>query len=191
VSATGDLTASQVYKLAMGAGLSSAAARTATAVAKVESSFNTSATDHDSNGTTDYGLWQINSVNGGSSALINPASAAAKMAAMTNKGTSWGDWGPDFGESGYGVNPPSGGLPGSKVAGAMAGLGTLGDPVGGMGSMGGGAGVSLGGGGRRTPISIPIGPFYVTGTQSDAQSIAQMVKAAIASLNEVDAVSGS
>jgi len=52
------------------AGGSPSVANTMAAIAMAESSGNTQAIDHDANGTTDYGLWQINSVHGYNSALL-------------------------------------------------------------------------------------------------------------------------
>lgn len=189
----GSLTANQVYQLALSAGLSPAAARMATGVADVESRFNPSAIDKDSNGTTDYGLWQINTVNGGSSALNNPAAAAAKMASMTNKGTAWHAWGPDFGLPGYSVNPSG---PGGKVAAALAQLGTLGDPAPSFSPSTGGAStgssmVSASGlskSGRSITINMPVQVVGVS--QQDAMNLAQMVIQMIRSDGEMSSVSG-
>lgn len=193
-SLSGTLTAKQVYQLALGAGLSPAAARIATGVADVESRFNTSAIDRDSNGTTDYGLWQTNTINGGSSALFDPAEAASKMAALTNKGTAWHAWGPDFGLPGYGVNP-SGAT--GKVAAALAQLGSLGDPSTTSFSAAPGGGSSgssmvsasgLSRSGRSITINMPVQVVGVS--QQDAVNLAQMVIQMIRSDGELSSVSG-
>lgn len=54
----------QLVSLAAGAGFSASAAQTAAAIALAESGGNPDATHGNSNGSTDYGLWQINSVHG-------------------------------------------------------------------------------------------------------------------------------
>ena len=196
--AGGTLTAQQVYQFALGAGLSASAARTATAVSKVESSFRTGAVDHDSNGSTDYGIWQINTINGGSSALFDPKTAAAKMAALTNKGTAWHAWGPDFGESGYGVNPPLSGLPGSKVASALASLGQLGDPstvdyarmgdAYSIGAGGGAATISSRGTGGRQPINVTMNIYPQQLAASDIQSVVAQLMTAVRNAQAADSV---
>jgi cell wall-associated NlpC family hydrolase len=192
---TGTLSASQVYQLAIGAGLSPDAARTATAVAKVESGFRTGARGGpNSDGTYDYGLWQKNSGGGGGPQDFNAQRAAQDMAAQSSKGTNWGAWGPDFGESGYSTNPPLSGLSGSKIAGALASLGPLGDPASnsfftarGTGTGAGRSRVSrtMAGGGA---VNVTIGPIYVQGTQSDAQNIANLVAAAIKGNQDIQTV---
>jgi len=55
-------TIAQMVQLALNAGFHGNDAATMAAVAKAESGGNPNAIDHDSNGTTDYGLTQINSV---------------------------------------------------------------------------------------------------------------------------------
>lgn len=184
-TSSGALSAKSVYDLAIAAGLSPHAAQIATAVAKVESQFNPQAVDHDSNGTTDYGLWQINSVHGVGTNMFNPTSAATEMAKLTSKGSNWGPWAPDFGSSNYGGNPQVGG----KVEAAMQSLGFMGDPVG--TGTGGAAVVSGGmpsssvlsrgrmGGGRGSLAGANITlnmPLQVVGaSQADANRLVQMV----------------
>jgi cell wall-associated NlpC family hydrolase len=170
----GGMSASAVYQLALGAGLSPKAAQIATAVAQVESGFNPQAVDHDANGTTDYGLWQINSVHGVSTDMFNPTAAAAEMAKLTSNGQNWGPWAPDFGASNYGGNPAIGG----KVAAAMQSLGFMGDPFTGGGMMGGGAGAMSGGGRRSTGgggITLNMPLQVVSASQSEAQRLVHMV----------------
>lgn len=48
-----------------------------TLIASAESSFGTHSTNHNGNGTTDFGVWQINSVNGGGSKDFDVATCAA------------------------------------------------------------------------------------------------------------------
>jgi len=55
-------TYSQLRKLAQNAGFPVSASGVAAAVAMAESSGNSNAINHNSDGSTDYGLWQINSV---------------------------------------------------------------------------------------------------------------------------------
>lgn len=55
----------QLERLALNAGFSASAAPIAAAIAMAESSGNPQATNHNTNGSTDYGLWQINSVHSG------------------------------------------------------------------------------------------------------------------------------
>jgi cell wall-associated NlpC family hydrolase len=198
-TSTGSLSAQAVYNLAIAAGLSPHDAQIATAVAQVESRFNPQAVDHDSNGTTDYGLWQINSVHGVGTNMFNPTAAAAEMAKLTSKGANWGPWAPDFGSSNYGGNPQVGG----KVQAAMQSLGFMGDPGG--GGMGGAAVVSAGmsgsgalsrgrlggksssGGGNSYTINMPITATGVT--QQDAARLANMVLLEIKKQSAIDEMS--
>jgi hypothetical protein len=65
----------------------------AAAIAMAESSGNTQAVDHDSNGSTDYGLWQINSVHGYDPArLLNDPNYNAKAALAVYQSSGWGAW---------------------------------------------------------------------------------------------------
>ena len=199
----GNLSPKAVYDLAIAAGLSPQAAQIATAVSSVETggSFNPQANNHNTNGTTDYGLWQINSVHGVGTEMYNPSANAAEMAKLTNNGSSWGPWAPDFGASTYGGNPPMGG----KVQAAMQALGFMGDP--GMG--GGGSAVVTGGlsgfsrqsqgrigtGGRKSGggntfnLSMPI--QVVGATQAEASRLANMVLLELQKQAGIDAMSGS
>lgn len=70
-----------------------AQAATAAAVAMAESGGRMNATDHDSNGSTDYGLWQINSVHGyNSQRLLSDADYNAQAAVAVWKSSGWGAW---------------------------------------------------------------------------------------------------
>lgn len=68
---------------------------TAVAIAYAESSFNAGATHHNSDGSTDYGLWQINSVHAfpeiASGTWRDPA-ANAGMAKRVWDSQGWGAW---------------------------------------------------------------------------------------------------
>jgi Lysozyme like domain len=73
------------------AGGSPGAAPIAAAIAMAESGGNTTATDNDSNGTVDRGLWQINSVHGAQSTYDVMGNARAAIA-ISNNGTNWAPW---------------------------------------------------------------------------------------------------
>jgi hypothetical protein len=81
--------------LARAGGFTGTAAYEAAAIAFAESSGNPKAEDHDNNGTTDYGLWQINSVHGyDSDELINNPvyNAQAAYAIYKEAGNSFSPW---------------------------------------------------------------------------------------------------
>ena len=90
------LPGNSIEEFAVKAGFSAADAKTATQIALAESSGNRLATNHNSNGSTDYGLWQINSVHKDALALgdwKDPATNA-RMAYLVykqagNKFTPW------------------------------------------------------------------------------------------------------
>jgi hypothetical protein len=67
------------------------AAPIAAAIAMAESGGNTTATNQDSNGTVDRGLWQINSVHGAQSTYDVMGNARAAKA-ISNNGQSWAPW---------------------------------------------------------------------------------------------------
>lgn len=73
------------------AGGSPTAAPIAAAIAMAESGGNTTATDQDSNGTVDRGLWQINSVHGTQSTYDVMGNARAAVAISSN-GQNWSPW---------------------------------------------------------------------------------------------------
>lgn len=77
-----NLTASEIYQEAIAAGFSGEDAVTATAIALAESSGNASSVTNEPNGSTSYGLWQINSANLGNYSpddlTSNPADNAAQ-----------------------------------------------------------------------------------------------------------------
>ena len=97
-----------------GAGFTGPALVLWTAISGVESAFGTNTTpDNDSNGTTDYGLLQINSSHYGSlgqqgqtqqqwtTALQNPTYNAEQGYSLSGGGTNYGPWGPDISSGAY------------------------------------------------------------------------------------------
>ena len=89
-----DLTIPQIGALAAAAGFRGTALAMAIAVALAESSGNPAATNYDSNGTVDRGVWQINSVHTEYSASCDydPPCAASAAFAISGGGTDWGPW---------------------------------------------------------------------------------------------------
>lgn len=67
------------------------AAAMAAAIAMAESGGNSTATDCDSNGSIDRGLWQINSVHGSQSTYDVMGNARAAVS-ISNNGTNWSPW---------------------------------------------------------------------------------------------------
>ena len=88
------VTGDQVAQAAYDAGFRSSSLVYAVAIADAESSFELDAIDHDSNGTADYGLWQINSSHGyNSSELLSSADYNAGAAySISGNGTDWDPW---------------------------------------------------------------------------------------------------
>jgi Lysozyme like domain len=84
-------TQKELQELWIQAGGNPAYALIASAIAEAESSGNSGATDNDANGTTDRGLWQINSVHGAQS-TYNPLANARAAVAISNNGTNWTPW---------------------------------------------------------------------------------------------------
>ncbi len=90
----------QLEQLWINAGGNTEAAPTAAAIAMAESSGNPSATNSNTNGTTDYGLWQINSVHFGETGMPDPSlivnnpsyNAQAAVALFNRRGQTFGDW---------------------------------------------------------------------------------------------------
>jgi surface antigen len=89
------LSRAQVAAYAQQAGFGGQALDVAVAIAQAESSFVTTATHQNSNGTTDYGLWQINSSNGYDPVQLlndpayNAAAAYAIYRAWNNTFNAW------------------------------------------------------------------------------------------------------
>lgn len=74
------------------AGGPAGAAPIAAAIAMAESGGTTTATNQDSNGTVDRGLWQINSVHGDTQSTYDVMGNARAAVAISNKGTNWSAW---------------------------------------------------------------------------------------------------
>ena len=81
----------QVASLARGAGFSGDALITALAVAKGESGWRESASNRNTNGSIDRGLWQINSIHGGLS-TFDPAANARAAFKISGGGRNWSPW---------------------------------------------------------------------------------------------------
>lgn len=84
-------TQAQLQQLWIQAGGNPAKAKIASAIAWAESKGQANATDHDANGTTDEGLWQINTVHG-SQATYDPLGNARSAVAISANGTNWTPW---------------------------------------------------------------------------------------------------
>ena len=84
----------QIGEIAEQAGFSGAGLAMAIAVALSESGGDPLAIDHDSNGTVDRGLWQINSVHRAYSAACDydPACAAQAAYQISGGGRDWSAW---------------------------------------------------------------------------------------------------
>ncbi len=89
-----DLTDDQIRAAAAAAGFTGADLDTAVAVAKAESSGNAGATHVNNNGSTDYGLFQINSVHSSLLAGKNwqDPTVNAQLAYSVFKSSGWGAW---------------------------------------------------------------------------------------------------
>jgi hypothetical protein len=92
--AAGDLPIPEIGTLAAAAGFKGTALAMAVAIALAESSGNPNATNFDSNGTVDRGVWQINSVHTEFSAACDydPPCAANAAFSISDGGTDWGPW---------------------------------------------------------------------------------------------------
>lgn len=92
----GGLTATQVAKAAYAAGWRGADLVIAVAVAKAESDWNPGATNDNTNGSVDYGLFQINSVHNAILARGDwrdpTANAGMAYSVWTDAGSSWSPW---------------------------------------------------------------------------------------------------
>jgi hypothetical protein len=90
----GILTAEQVAAMAYGAGFRGDSLRTAVAVSFAENGrHDTNAQNHNTDGSTDYGLWQINSVHGiPQSELVIPQKNAAAAYRISSSGRNWQPW---------------------------------------------------------------------------------------------------
>lgn len=63
----------------------------AAAIAMAESGGKSNAVNHNTNGSTDRGLWQINSVHG-SQSTFDPLANAKAAVAISSNGTNWRPW---------------------------------------------------------------------------------------------------
>jgi hypothetical protein len=84
-------TIAQLRQLWIDNGGSAASAPVAAAVAYAESSGDPASQNHNTNGTTDRGLWQINSIHGAQSTFDVTANTRAAIA-ISNNGTNWFPW---------------------------------------------------------------------------------------------------
>lgn len=85
----------QIAQYAYNAGFRGNSLTMAIAIALAESGGNTTATNHNSNGSTDYGLWQINSSHTQYNAtllLANPQYNANAAWALSSQGSNWRPW---------------------------------------------------------------------------------------------------
>lgn len=87
----GALSDDQIRQLWLGAGGDPAQSRMAVAIARAESGGRPDAIGHNTNGTVDRGVWQVNSIHGPQSTLDPVANARAAVAISSN-GTNWGPW---------------------------------------------------------------------------------------------------
>lgn len=120
------------------------AADVAAATALAESGGRSDASNGNGNGSTDRGLWQINSVHGAQSTFDPMANARAAIA-ISNNGTNWKPWCTAYTDGACGTKggtfAPTGNSP---VGRFLGGRGTVptGDPGTGGGNTGGGAGTA-------------------------------------------------
>ena len=95
---TNKLTAAQVEQLARDAGADKLRAKLMVAIAYAESGFDADAVNRNTNGTTDVGLWQINSVHRQANPtwttewLKVPANNASAAWSLSQKGKTWQPW---------------------------------------------------------------------------------------------------
>lgn len=87
----GTLSCSGLESLWESAGGSPAAAFTAAEIAMAESSGQQYSTDHNTDGSTDRGYWQINSTHGALS-TYDPAGNARAAVQLSGNGTDWSPW---------------------------------------------------------------------------------------------------
>ena len=89
-----DLAIPQIGQVAYTAGFRGDSLAMAISVALAESGGNPAATDYDSNGTVDRGIWQINSVHTQISAAcdFDPPCAAVAAYQVSDSGRDWSPW---------------------------------------------------------------------------------------------------
>lgn len=90
-SLSGTLDCSQLEKLWDDGGGAHSAAFEAAEIAMAESTGHQYALDEDSNGSADYGYWQINSSNGGSPASYDPLTNARQAVSLYDR-DGWHPW---------------------------------------------------------------------------------------------------
>ncbi len=140
---TTSFSAAQLEQLWIQNGGNPAAAKTAAAVALAESRGIPTATNTNSNGSIDRGLWQINSVHGAQSTTDVIANVKAAIA-ISNNGANWSPW-TTFKTGAYktflGQVPTLNTLGGTDPTGAALGSAFAGVPgLGAVGAIGQGAG---------------------------------------------------
>jgi hypothetical protein len=86
------LTAPQLVSLWISNGGSKTASAVAGAVAYAESGGDPNAINHNTDGSIDYGLWQINSVHGVGMAALDPDTNAKLAILISKNGTDWSPW---------------------------------------------------------------------------------------------------
>lgn len=149
---------------------------TAVAVALAESGGKLTAIDHDSNGSTDYGPWQVNSVNGGSTADYNLLTNA-KNAVSVYQSQGWGAWSTynngkwkTFYYQGVNAAQVATASTANQLAGALIpllGVGSAALLPGEVGAAEATAGASgAGGAGTATSLATKAGQAYATGKQA-------------------------
>jgi hypothetical protein len=89
---SGTLSCSQLEALWEEAGGSPSAAFLAAEVARAESSGRQYATNANTNGSTDYGYWQINNYAHPGMATFDPLGNAKAAVAISSDGTNWQPW---------------------------------------------------------------------------------------------------
>jgi Lysozyme like domain len=83
----------EVAAYALRAGFRGQNAATAVAVSQAENvSGSTTAQNHNSNGSVDVGLWQINSSNANPSAMTDPLANAQEAFRLSSSGRGWNNW---------------------------------------------------------------------------------------------------
>ena len=87
----GTLSCSGLEALWESVGGSRSAAHMAAEIAMAESSGQQNATDNNTNGSTDRGYWQINSIHGALS-TYDPAGNARAAVQLSGNGTDWSPW---------------------------------------------------------------------------------------------------
>lgn len=88
---SGTLDCKQLEELWRAGGGSSSTAFEAAEIARAESSGEQYATDHNTNGSVDYGYWQIDSGSGGSPASYDPLTNARQAVSLYNA-RGWEPW---------------------------------------------------------------------------------------------------